>query len=403
MSRMAGLADLQRYEDAARWRDRLASLLRAAHRTQRLRSLTDEAELVAAAPHAEGWEVHVMRHGRLAAAGVMPAGTLPQPWVDTLLASAESVLSGFGPVPAATAEETELAALARHPRSSSRPRRVASPARRWCPPPGSAHRIREARRDREIGRLGFVVDMRVGRTKRAILDDGRHRTSVRVTFDDGTHDRLWFVTSGDIPFVQIDAADIWLPVMLVVAMRRRENLELVEPISERAESLDRVQDVLTTWYSEDMHRVAISAPLPQKPANLRLMGRRRGRGVGSMFSGGVDSFHTLAKNRDGIDALIYGFGIDVPVRKSGAVERVHAILEDVAADSGKRLLVADTNIRKFLKNDTLWSRESHGAALTSLATVFSTVIDRAYPRHTYVRGESALGIASPAGRALVDT
>ena len=151
-----------------------------------------------------------------------------------------------------------------------------------------------------------------------------------------------------------------------------------------------------TWYSEDMHRVAISAPLPQKPANLRLMGRRRGRGVGSMFSGGVDSFHTLAKNRDGIDALIYGFGIDVPVRKSGAVERVHAILEDVAADSGKRLLVADTNIRKFLKNDTLWSREAHGAALTSLATVFSTVIDRVLdPRHTYVRGEPARGDRIP--------
>jgi len=106
--RMAGLADLQRYEDAARWRDRLASLLRAAHRTQRLRSLTDEAELVAAAPHAEGWEVHVMRHGRLAAAGVLPAGTQPQLWVDTLLATAESVTPGFGPVPAATAEETEL-------------------------------------------------------------------------------------------------------------------------------------------------------------------------------------------------------------------------------------------------------------------------------------------------------
>ena len=106
--RMSGLADLQRYEDAARWRDRLASLLRAAHRTQRLRSLTDEAELVAAAPHPQGWEVHVLRHGRLAAAAVMPKGTQPQPWVDTLLATAESVAAGFGPVPAATAEETEL-------------------------------------------------------------------------------------------------------------------------------------------------------------------------------------------------------------------------------------------------------------------------------------------------------
>ena len=106
--RMSGLAELQRYEDAARWRDRLAALLRAAHRTQRLRTLTDEAELVAAAPHPAGWEVHVMRRGRLAAAGVMPRGTSPQPWVDTLLAVAESVERGFGPVPAATAEETEL-------------------------------------------------------------------------------------------------------------------------------------------------------------------------------------------------------------------------------------------------------------------------------------------------------
>ena len=106
--RMSGLADLERYEDAARWRDRLASLLRAAHRTQRLRSLTDQLELVAAAPHADGWEVHVVRRGRLAAAGVLPKGTAPYPWVDTLLATAESVEPGFGPVPSATAEETEL-------------------------------------------------------------------------------------------------------------------------------------------------------------------------------------------------------------------------------------------------------------------------------------------------------
>ena len=49
-----------------------------------------------------------MRHGRLAAAGVMPMGTRPQPWVDILVATAESVPSGFGPVPSATAEETEL-------------------------------------------------------------------------------------------------------------------------------------------------------------------------------------------------------------------------------------------------------------------------------------------------------
>ena len=105
--KMETLSAAERYEDAALWRDRLASFLQAATRTQRLRELTETDELLAAAPHPDGWEIHVFRFGRLAAAGVMPRGVLVQAWVDALLSSAESVERGFGPVPAATAEETE--------------------------------------------------------------------------------------------------------------------------------------------------------------------------------------------------------------------------------------------------------------------------------------------------------
>lgn len=106
--RMAGLARDERYEEAARWRDRLLGLLRGARRVQRLRELTSVPELVAASRCADGWEVHVVRHGRLAAAGVMPRGVHAQGWVDALLATAESVSPGFGPAPATTHEETEL-------------------------------------------------------------------------------------------------------------------------------------------------------------------------------------------------------------------------------------------------------------------------------------------------------
>lgn len=106
--RMHDLSRHERFEDAARWRDRMAALLRGVARTQRLRELTAEAELVAAAPHETGWEIHVVRHGRLAAAGVMPRGTRPAGWVDALLATAESVTPTHGPAPAATPEETEL-------------------------------------------------------------------------------------------------------------------------------------------------------------------------------------------------------------------------------------------------------------------------------------------------------
>ncbi len=107
-ARMLDLVQTERFEDAARWRDRLAAFLRAAARTQRLRELTAVPELVAAAPHPDGWEIHAFRHGRLAAAGVMPHGIHPVGWVDALLATAETVDPGFGPVPAATHEETEL-------------------------------------------------------------------------------------------------------------------------------------------------------------------------------------------------------------------------------------------------------------------------------------------------------
>lgn len=105
--KMDALSTAERYEDAAVWRDRLTSFLRAAARTQRLGELTRTDELVAASPHPDGWEIHVFRFGRLAAAGVMPHGVFTQVWVDGLVASAESVEAGFGPVPAATAEETE--------------------------------------------------------------------------------------------------------------------------------------------------------------------------------------------------------------------------------------------------------------------------------------------------------
>ncbi len=106
-ARMGELATDERYEDAGRWRDRLAALLRGVHRTQRLRQLAGQAELVAAAPGPNGWDVHVVRHGRLCASGVLPPGRPPVPFVEALLAGAESVDPGPGPLPAATAEETE--------------------------------------------------------------------------------------------------------------------------------------------------------------------------------------------------------------------------------------------------------------------------------------------------------
>jgi DNA polymerase III subunit epsilon len=114
--RMAVLSADERYEEAGVHRDRLAAFVRAASRTQRLSALTGIPQLVAARREDDPstgsgrrprWAVHVVRHGRLAAAGVIPPGADAHAYVAQLVASGETVHGGPGPVPAATAEETE--------------------------------------------------------------------------------------------------------------------------------------------------------------------------------------------------------------------------------------------------------------------------------------------------------
>jgi len=106
--RMDALSRDQRYEDASVHRDRLSAFIRAVSRTQRLRALTRCAEVVAARRDDHGyWNVHVIRFGRLAAAGIIPVDAHAGDYVEGLRASAETVAAGLGPTPAATAEETE--------------------------------------------------------------------------------------------------------------------------------------------------------------------------------------------------------------------------------------------------------------------------------------------------------
>ena len=107
-ARMSALADQERFEEAAHQRDRLADFIRGAARTQRLAALTGCPEVIAARREDDGrWAVHVVRHGRLAAAGTIPPGADAVAWVDALRLTAETVVPALGPTPAATAEETE--------------------------------------------------------------------------------------------------------------------------------------------------------------------------------------------------------------------------------------------------------------------------------------------------------
>ncbi|GAA1282100.1 DEDD exonuclease domain-containing protein [Pseudonocardia aurantiaca] len=103
------LAARERFEAAARLRDRLAVLVVGLARSQRLTALAALPELVGARPDGRGgWEVAVLRYGRLAAAGVARRGTPPMPVIDALRLGAQTILPGPGPLHGAPVEEVRL-------------------------------------------------------------------------------------------------------------------------------------------------------------------------------------------------------------------------------------------------------------------------------------------------------
>jgi DNA polymerase-3 subunit epsilon len=108
-ARLEELASQERFEDAARVRDRFLQLVRGAARAQRLAPLVRSPEIIAARrSDLGGWELVCIRHGRLAGTAVSPRGADPMPYVQSMQATAEAVPAPTPERPSALTEETEI-------------------------------------------------------------------------------------------------------------------------------------------------------------------------------------------------------------------------------------------------------------------------------------------------------
>ncbi|WP_101587773.1 DEDD exonuclease domain-containing protein [Brevibacterium jeotgali] len=107
--RISDLASQERFETAAEVRDAVGGALHstAGHSTRS--SLRSIEEVVAAERREDGgWDLAVIRHGRLAAAGSSHRGVSPYPAIDALRLSAEFVAPHDPVTPQTTDEETDL-------------------------------------------------------------------------------------------------------------------------------------------------------------------------------------------------------------------------------------------------------------------------------------------------------
>ena len=105
--RLDQLVAAERFEEAATLTARLETYSQAALRHHRLASLAACPQLIAACRTEAGWEIHVVRHGRLAAAALARPGEVPQQVARDAVTTAEWVPRPIGPAPAAIVAETE--------------------------------------------------------------------------------------------------------------------------------------------------------------------------------------------------------------------------------------------------------------------------------------------------------
>ncbi len=103
-AKLSTLAKSERFEDAAVIRDRVDALSSGISRSAHIRALRSIPEVVAASPTVTGgWDIHVIRHGWLAASAHAPHGTNPHPIVEAAVQTAATYLAN-----SSLASETEM-------------------------------------------------------------------------------------------------------------------------------------------------------------------------------------------------------------------------------------------------------------------------------------------------------
>lgn len=144
VARVDRLAAEGAFERAARLRDRTALLVRVLTRQQELAATAALGELILAQGSARSrWDIAVIRHGRLAGSGTVPAGAHPMPVISAIRAASTTVQAGAGPLRGATADQIRNV----HRWIDSAPTRIVSVDGTWTHPVDGAHTL-EAWADR---------------------------------------------------------------------------------------------------------------------------------------------------------------------------------------------------------------------------------------------------------------
>lgn len=205
---------------------------------------------------------------------------------------------------------------------------------------------------------------------------GAQPNTVRVTGTITSRDaerKVWFDFPEDLEPELGDSGAPWLLLMLPLAVRSGEPIELDLPVDPLfLENARGLLDTWTHWYSDLQHADIHAPPQPARPAN--------GKAV-QFFSGGLDSWFTLLRHTEAtarfpqvghVDDMITVWGFDIPIDRPDEFHKLADDVRETAEAYGKRSIPVATNLRALTDASwqaawLRWGPQVHGAALAATA------------------------------------
>lgn len=138
---------------------------------------------------------------------------------------------------------------------------------------------------------------------------------------------------------------------LLPSMVRREPVAM--PVSPHlAAASTKIMDYYATRWPKQFRRVPLIARFAGPPPHGN---SGRGNGAGLLFTGGVDSWHTLLEHEREVTHLICVLGCDVPLNDAALQRAVSAMLHRVGDTLGKTVVLLRTNLRQRIgENLVIW-------------------------------------------------
>lgn len=171
--------------------------------------------------------------------------------------------------------------------------------------------------------------------------------------------------------------DPFVLACLQISMLERESVTHEGQLDPKlAEGIARAQEIQSEWfdYLSPVQIERANGAAGVKPATAP---DETAGAVACCFSGGVDSWYSLIKNRDSVTHLLLVRGFDIDLSNRQLWEQTYEHARRVADALGLRLITCETNLRNFADprhrhwgagfSGDFWGQALHGAALAAVA------------------------------------